>query len=286
MKNTIQTIEQKSVIFYDDELLAVRSKDGQIYVSFRHLCDSFGLDRRSQLRKIRDHEILSEGYAGGVIMTPPGERGGGGRQQAGLLLVDLIPLWLTTINTKRVREEIRDKIKRYQREAAKVLWEAFQSGRLTMQGDLDELLKSDSPAANAYRMAIAMAELARQQLFLEAQIEQQRTEIAEQRQLIESHSNQLQTNSERLERLENTVETSSRYISDAQASEISQAVKAIARELSKQSGRNEYGGVYGELYRRFSITSYKQLPANKFQPAMNFLNNWYAELTDGSSIAF
>ena len=31
-----------------------------------------------------------------------------------------------------------------------------------------------------------------------------------------------------------------------QASQISQAVKAVAMELSKQSGRNEYGGVYGE----------------------------------------
>ena len=30
-------------------------------------------------------------------------------------------------------------------------------------------------------------------------------------------------------------------------------------EMSQQSGRNEYGGVYGELYRKFGITSYQQI---------------------------
>jgi hypothetical protein len=51
-------------------------------------------------------------------------------------------------------------------------------------------------------------------------------------------------------------------------------------ELSKQSGRNEYGGVYGELYRKFSITSYKLLPAAKFQESMSWLTDWYGSITD------
>ncbi|MFN2207967.1 MAG: ORF6C domain-containing protein, partial [Candidatus Promineifilaceae bacterium] len=35
-----------------------------------------------------------------------------------------------------------------------------------------------------------------------------------------------------------------------------------------------YGGVYGELYRKFGITSYKQLPVAKFDEAMAWLNEW------------
>jgi hypothetical protein len=50
--------------------------------------------------------------------------------------------------------------------------------------------------------------------------------------------------------------------------------------LGKQSGRNEYGAVYGELYRKFEITGYKQLPAGRFQEAMNWLNEW-RESTEG-----
>jgi hypothetical protein len=37
--------------------------------------------------------------------------------------------------------------------------------------------------------------------------------------------------------------------------------------------------VYGELYRRFGIASYKELPANQFDAAMDFLNDWHARLT-------
>jgi hypothetical protein len=42
--------------------------------------------------------------------------------------------------------------------------------------------------------------------------------------------------------------------------------------------RAEYGGVYGELYRKFSITSYKLLPAKKFEEAMNWLTEWHQSM--------
>ena len=57
---------------------------------------------------------------------------------------------------------------------------------------------------------------------------------------------------------------------EEQASQISQAVKTVAMTLSKASGSNQYGAVYGELYRKFGITSYKLLPAKRFNEAMSF----------------
>jgi hypothetical protein len=48
----------------------------------------------------------------------------------------------------------------------------------------------------------------------------------------------------------------------------------VALKLGKKSGRNEYGAVYGELYRKFGVTGYKQLPSTKFQSAMSWLNEW------------
>ena len=79
---------------------------------------------------------------------------------------------------------------------------------------------------------------------------------------------------ERLERIESMLGNTGRYVTPDQASQISQAVKTVALKLGKQSGRNEYGAVYGELYRKFEITGYKQLPAGRFQEAMNWLNEW------------
>ena len=68
-------------------------------------------------------------------------------------------------------------------------------------------------------------------------------------------------------------------VTEEQASQIGQAVKAVAIALGQKSGRNEFGGVYGELYRKFGVTSYKMLPARRFDEAMKFLTDWYGEVT-------
>ena len=83
---------------------------------------------------------------------------------------------------------------------------------------------------------------------------------------------------ERLERIESMLGDTGRYITPDQASQISQAVKTVALKLGKRSGHNEYGAVYGELYRKFGITGYKQLPTSQFQEAMNWLNDWRENL--------
>lgn len=263
---TLTIVEQREVNFYNDDLLAVRAADGQIYVSFRHLCDSLGINRQSQMKKIREHDVLAEAYKGGVINTPPSASGrGGGKQQASLLRVDMIPMWLTTISPSRVREDVRTKIKQYQREAAKVLWEAFQDGRLTLDQDFETLLQEDTPEVQAYKMAMAVAKMARQQILLRSQV---------------------QDHERRIGSLEAQIGDSERFISAEQAMHVSQAVKVIALELGRLSKRNEFPGVYGELYRQFRVPSYREIPASQYEQAMNFLRQWYETVTDSSDIPF
>lgn len=61
--------------------------------------------------------------------------------------------------------------------------------------------------------------------------------------------------------------------------QISMLCLPIALLLTKSSGSNQFGSVYGELYRKFGITSYKLLPAHRFEEAMHFLTSWYGDLT-------
>lgn len=255
----LQPVEQKQVEFYGDELTAVLADDGHIYVSVRHMCDALGLSRQAQVRRVNRNPVLQDGYKGGAILAPPsaGSRGGG-KQQAGLLRVDLVPLWLSGVSTNSVREDIRPKLIRFQREAAKVLWEAFQEGRLTADPSFDELLSTaDSDAVQAYRMLQALTKLARSHILLESRVSD--TE-------------------QRLEAIETQLGDPGRTITPDQASQLSQAVKTIALPLSKASGSNQYGSIYGELYRRYGITSYKLLPAGKFQEAMAWLTEWHQTL--------
>jgi hypothetical protein len=259
-KKTLQSIEQKTVLFYDDELIAILGSDNNIYISIRHLCELLGLDRRGQVQRIERTTILERGFRSGALQTK------GGEQMVGLLRVDLLPMWLSGLRTKSIRPEMKSRIERLQDEAAKVLWEAFQEGRLTSTPPIEDLLRTDSPAAQAYKMALAMAELARNQLLLEARLDQR----------LDDHET-------RIEQLEVTISDSARHISPDQAMQLSQAVKTVAMELGKQTRRNEYGGVYGELYRKFGITSYKLLPANKFANAMGWLEEWFSSLTDSNN---
>lgn len=267
---TLVLVEQRQVEFYGDELTAVKGDDGHIYVSIRHMCDALGLSRPAQVRRIKRNTILADGLEGGAILAPPSSDGrGGGRQEIILLRVDLVPLWLTGINIKSVKEDLQAKLQKYQREAAKVLWEAFQEGRLTADSTFDELLKTDSEAVQAYQIATAVIKLARQQILMEARL-----------------AGRLDDHEHRLEQIEVTLGDPGRFVTPSQAMQISQAVKAVALEIGKKTGRNEHGSVYGQLYREFDVTSYKQLSAEQFQSVMDWLTDWYRRQTGAGTLPF
>jgi hypothetical protein len=253
----LQPIDQKTVDFYGDELSAVLLEDGAIYVSIAHMCDALGVDTQGQTRRIKRNEVLEDGYTWvDILSTQPNPQ----RRRSQVLRLDLVPLFLTGISTKAVKDEIRAKLKRFQREAARVLWQAFQEGRLTADPSFSELLQADTPAVQAYRVLQQLTVLARNQVLLEARLG--------------DHALLIGDLDRRLEQVEDILGDEGRHVTPDQASQISQAVKTVAMKLSKQSGRNEYGGVYGELYRKFGITSYKQLPVAKFDEAMAWLNEW------------
>jgi hypothetical protein len=269
MKNPLVPVIQKQVAFYEDVITAVLVKVNEqekIYIPLRTLCDYLGLAYTGQRDRIRRDPVLSEHIHQVRILRDEEE---GGEQDMMCLDLKFLPGWLFGISVNRIKEELKEKIVRYQREGYDVLWEAFQDGRLNTETNFDELLASDTPAAQAYKIAAAIMKMARQQLILEGQLE--------------THAIKLIDHEQRLEEIEATLGDTGRFITPDQAMQISQAVKAIAAEIEKKTKRNEYGGIYGQLYREFGVTSYKQLPANKFDHAMEWLTNWYRRITGSTS---
>lgn len=266
-ENALTPIEQKQVVFYDDEITAVLVQiegEEKVYVPIRPVCEFLGVSWTGQRRRINRDAVLSEEIRSvNVTFTEPTRT----RQISTLCLpLDYISGFLFGINPERTKPEIKDKLIRYQRECYKVLSDAFLEGRLTVDPSFDDLLNSDSDAVQAYRMATAIMKMARQQILIEARLE--------------TYGTQLDKHEQRLEEIEATLGDPGRHITPDQAMQISQGVKAVAIAYGKQTKRNEFGAVYGELYRREGVTSYKQLPQNRFDAVMKWLSNWYQDLTD------
>ena len=264
MEQSLTVVEQKEVQFYGDTIIAVRSHGSGIYVPVRPICDLLSVDWSAQRQRISRDPVLSAELVPCVVVTTTQGQPDQRREMLALPL-DYISGFLFGINADRFKPEVRDRLIRYQRECYRVLAEAFTEGRLTADPAFDDLLRANSPAAQAYRMAQALLQLARQQLLLEARLV--------------THDARLDAHDDRLEQIESVLGDRGRFITPEQATSISQAVKSIATALNKKSGRNEYGAVYGEFYRKFGIPSYRELPARRFDEAIRFLTDWFAELT-------
>lgn len=255
---------QKSVVFYGDELIAIQEAEhGAIFVPVNRLCDNLGIARNRQVQRIREHPVLSRGYQTLEVETS------GGKQETQCLRLDLIPLWLAGINANRVAQGVQEKLIQYQAEAATVLWAAFRPEILPASEMTPTADKSG--AALAYEIATAIQHLARQQMEIEQRLGGRLDQMARWArdfgQLVD----------QRLTTLELQVSPAA-TITEQQAAEIALAVKNVGQLLVSQGTKVGYGQVYGEMYRRYGIASYKNLPQGKYAEVLAWLHAWYAEL--------
>jgi predicted nucleic acid-binding Zn-ribbon protein len=262
-------LPQQIVPFYGDELIAVQQPDGAIFLVLLRLCENLGLDRQAQVRRIQRHEVLKEGL---IVLTVQTE---GGPQSMQCLQLELLPLWLSGVQASRVKAEIQDKLVRYQREAAFVLWEAFRPQILVHQPD------QEAPSDQAIQQLQHIAEMGRAIVQMaEQQIELQRQQHALARRMdtaariVKDLQDDVVDVQVRIGILEDQLHPAS-YVTDTQATEVSNTVKALAELLtSTQSGKNHYQGIFAEMYRRFGVSSYKMIRQEQYQAVLQFLQDW------------
>jgi hypothetical protein len=260
---------QKTVLFYGDELIAVQAEDtGNIFVPLSRLCDNLGIDRRRQAQRVRDHEVLSRGLVALSIETS------GGAQEAQCLRLDLIPLWLAGVNANKVAPDVKAKLVQYQAEAASVLWAAFRHDIVPATEEQVEP-RSRSGAEIALDIATAIQHLARQQLEIERSLDGMHGRMDGMARFLRDFAD---STDRRLSALEIQLSPQS-TISEEQAAELALAVKAVGHALAERGTKPGYSQVYGELYRRYGIASYKNLPQGKFDEVVRWLQSWHAELT-------
>jgi len=282
-QGSLEPSEQKTIIFYDDELTAVKLADGEIYVPVRRLCDNLGLTWSSQYMRIQRDEVLSEAAKTVLVMrtVKAGDRGGGSVETVCLPL-DLIPGWLFGVQTSRVREEIRPKLIRYRRECFRVLWDAFKQ-------DVMPSLPTPqmTPAEQALAQVEALYNLARQQVALESWLIHHDTRLdTVEDETLRAHE-RLDKAAGAVRALQLRVYGPGQVVSEEQAAEMAELVKAIAHTLTEQNpaGGNYYQSVWSELHRRYGVTTYRRVPADRFADVVAWLEGWLESLRQGGQDA-
>jgi hypothetical protein len=257
---------EQVVQFYGDNIPVAQTQDGEIYVPLRPLTDFLGLAFGSQTLRVRRDEVLAE-RARTVRMA----RSDGKRVGMLCLPLDLLPGWLFGLQPTRVRPELAEKLRRYRAEAFRVLWEAFKGDVLSTTPPQKDL----SGAALALEIATAMQHLARQQLDMESRL----GDVAGRQEVMAQYlKGFIQRTEGRLQNLELHLSTGA-TVSEAQATEIALAVKNIGQRLASQGDKSGYAKVYSEMYRRYRISSYRNLPASQYEEVLNWLHGWYEELS-------
>jgi hypothetical protein len=267
--NMSEPLTPRKVSFYGDDLIAVEHDDGTIYTLFTRLCENLGLRREAQVRRALRHTVLREGLITLTIQTA------GGPQAAQFLRLDLLPLWLSGVQSERVKEEIREQLTRYQREAAQALWQAFRHQIVveeTAAPTTDPLaIQQLQQIAEMGRAIVAMAE---QQIEIQRQQQALNTRLDRAGHVVRGMQQQIGDIHVRLGELEERVHPSA-FITEAQANEVSLKVKALAEALtSKDTTKNHYQGIFGELYRRFQVASYKLIRHDQYATVIAFLDDW------------
>jgi hypothetical protein len=262
--------EQVAVTIFDLPCLAVRDPDGAIYVSLSDLCAALGLDRSSQLRRIRGHALLQAGLARFLVQQA------GGPQVQDCLHLQTASNWLVTINAARVAEPVRDRLVYLQQHLFDAVWRTFAQLAGLPEGpssdieDLDDLQQID-PGLRA------LAEIAERQ---QALAESQDRARAAWRDI----NDQVRALATRMGELEQRVGGT---ISKGQRGHIYQLVlawaAARAERTTKLSRSSVFAATWAEFKTRFSLARYEDLPLDKYGEAVAYIQDKYLQLT-GSQI--
>ena len=247
--------EQQTLIFYDKPIIVVRLPDGRPAVILRFLCDNLEIETNGQVRRIRRTEAIADDLIDVRVETD------GGVQRMGALILRAVPFWLAGIDPKRVREEIRPDIIRYQREVVDVLyaWAQTQKTPPIKLVPAEPLPQQpvrpahDAPLAEWREYHLQMAAITEWQM----DVEQWRGGIESRLEGVEAMTGLIP---EILERLGPQTLTSAHQ----------RQVQTFAHQLS-QLTKKPYATIYDDLKTAFNVAKYSDIPEDSWAQ----LEQWF-----------
>jgi len=269
MSNTkvMKPVSSKQILFYDDELTAViiETETGHTtYVPVKPIVDYLGLAWTGQQQRIQRDPILSE-VALIVRIESENMVQIGGNPNVLCLPLDFINGFLFGIQVGRVKSELQDKVLRYQRECYRVLAAAFVEEQALPTRAADTA--TVAALQQIRETALAVARMAEEHIQIIAHQNELASRIDKATLIVGEHGR-------RISQLEGQLGPR-QAITDEQATDIAEKVKALAMSLTeKDSSKNQFQSIFAELYRRFRVSSYKVIRQSQYHLVMDFLDEW------------
>jgi hypothetical protein len=276
--------EQEVVLFHGHPIIAVRLDDGRIAVVLRSLCEGMGLNTQAQVRRAERTEALA-----GALVSPWLETHIG-LQELPALILEVLPGWLTGVDTRRVQGEAHDTILAYQREAYGVLYQHFVA-RSHPALPLPQVSAIADPALAA-QVAALVEQIETQQavlnlmqehlaalLALPGQVAGVAEQVSETRALLETLAERQGDTDARLA----AVDARTDHLTREHAKDVRELVDRIVRETKRLPTPLTHEMLYGRLKHRFRANSYTRIPDNRYEELLSWLRDALTRATSGAA---
>jgi hypothetical protein len=284
----IVPVQQRTIDFYGDELVAVRDEQGTIWVPVRPLCDSLGVAWTGQRQRIMRDPVLAE-----AVQFVRVTRTNAGNPNTLALPLKYIRGWLFGINATRVKPEIRDKLIQYQKEIYEVIDRAFSRSLDTPDLD-DEIIQTLKENALQQAKIWEAIQAERRRLRATEQfVEELDGIVGDHEKLLRAHDRALaelralqQEQSQVLARLTDSIRLlpgpreslnpQQKAAIKALVDDIVAAAEASGKRIGQ--GRNDYPAVWDAFKRRFDLAKYDELTIAQYDEAITWLKSWLDRL--------
>ncbi len=248
--SALMPTEQQTIMFYGKPLVVVRLPDGRPGIVLRNLCDNLQLEPTSQVRRIKRTEAIADDLVYTQVQTD------GGPQIMPTLVLHAAPFWLAGIDPKRVREEIRPEILRYQREVVDVLYAWAQSPKAT-----------DSPASLVPAEQIIKPVPPADDAGLDTWRDYHRQMVVwiDWQHDIEAWRGSVESRLEGLEEVTNLIpEILERLGPQTLTADHQRAVQKYVQQMHELTGK-PYGTIYDSIKTAFGVPRYAEIPDQDWQ---------------------
>jgi hypothetical protein len=237
------------IVFNGKPLIAVRLPDGQVGVVLRWICENLQLGAKAQVQRIKRTEVIADDLVYVQVQTD------GGPQTMPTLVLQAVPYWLATIDTRRMDKDSpqRFEILQYQRKVVDALYEWASSRRAveTTQRLVpsEPITQPVAPEAGATR-AIWLRYHQQMIQFLEWQAE------------VENWQGSMETRMEGIEALIPDILDRLPPVTITPAHQ--RQVQVYVKQLGDLTGRHP-SMIYSDLYTAFAVPRYQDLPEAEWE---------------------